>query len=188
MEHDTRPVIIMGLGNPDPLLADTYHNAGTQAVRRLAEHAARAEENADDAHDGTPKFTRYKDLFSYTTIGRRTFVLPLVYMNDSGRAAKEALRVLKASPADFIVAHDDSDIAIGTFKLVRGGRAAGHKGIQSIIDHLGTDDFSRIKIGIRAPDELRRKKAGDFVLSPISARDKKELEKVFDRIPSALGI
>ena len=103
-------------------------------------------------------------------------------MNDSGRAAKEALRVFKASPANLIVIHDDSDIEIGGFKRSQGGRAAGHKGIQSIIDHLGTEDFMRIRIGIREPDEARRKKAGEFVLSPISANHKKILERVFDEI------
>jgi peptidyl-tRNA hydrolase, PTH1 family len=180
-QHDIRPTIIMGLGNPDPSLAETYHNAGILAVRHLAERAAIA------AGGGAPEFKRYKDLFSYASIGGTTFVLPLVYMNDSGRAAKEALRVLGATPADIAIAHDDSDIAIGEFKFARGGRAAGHKGIQSIIDHLKTEDFARIRIGIREPNEERRKKAGDFVLSPISKKDMDSLAAVFAKLPPLIG-
>ena len=173
--------LILGLGNPDPSLEGTYHNAGIIVVRRLAEIAAR-----DGGGDVSPVFRPYKDLFSYCTIDRRTFVISSVFMNESGRAAKEAVRVLKAAPADLIVAHDDSDIAIGDCKIVRGGRAAGHKGIQSIIDHLGTEDFARIRIGIRERNEVRRRKAGDFVLSPITASDKRILEEVAASVASRL--
>ncbi len=183
MEHDAHPFIIMGLGNPDPALAGTYHNAGLRAVRFLAEHASRA------AGGGVPPPLKpYKGVFSSVTIGGRTFVFPLVYMNDSGRAAKEALRVFHATPADLIVVHDDSDLTIGTFKFVMAGRAAGHNGVRSIIDHLKTEDFFRIRIGIRPEEELRRRKAGDFVLSPVSAKDERVLEAVFERLPAAIGL
>ena len=183
MEHETHPAIIMGLGNPDTALAGTYHNIGLRAVQTLAEHAALT------AAGGVPPPPKpYKGLFSSTTIGERTFVFPLVYMNDSGRAAKEALRVLHTTPAGLIVVHDDSDLAIGSFKFVRGGRAAGHNGVQSVIDHLGTEDFFRVRIGIRPADEHRRRKAGDFVLSPVTAKDEKVLHEVFARLPAALGL
>jgi len=175
-------MVIIGLGNPDPELEGTYHNAGMLAVDRLAEHAAK-ESGTNEA----PAFRAYKDLFTYAAIGEQTFVKPLVYMNDSGRAAKEALRVLKAKPEDLIVAHGESDIALGEFKITRAGRAAGHKGIQSIIDHLKTDDFTRIRIGIREPNEEHRKKAGDFVLSPISKKNMATLTAVFDQISAKLG-
>ena len=63
-----------------------------------------------------------------------------------------------------------------------GGGSAGHNGIRSIIDHLHTEDFARIRIGIRAANEVHRKKAGDFVLSPITPTDKKPLDTVFRKI------
>jgi PTH1 family peptidyl-tRNA hydrolase len=174
MEHK----LIIGLGNPDPLLEGTYHNVGVLAVQWLAEHAA---QNA-----AQPAFRSYKNLFVYATIGAATFVRPLVYMNESGRAVKEAMRVFKARAEDIAIIHDDSDIAIGDFKLAKSGRSAGHRGIQSIIDHLKTQDFTRIRIGIREKDEPHRKKAGDFVLSPITAKDKKVLENVFKNISASL--
>ncbi len=182
MKNDARPTIIMGLGNPEPALADTYHNIGLRAVHALAEYATRA--GGDDA-PLPPK--SYKDLFLSTTIGGRTFVFPLVYMNNSGRAAREALRVFHATPADLVVVHDDSDLTIGTFKFVRGGGAAGHNGVRSVIDHLKTEDFFRLRIGIRPANEFRRKKAGDFVLVPVATKDKKVFGDIFEQIAPLLG-
>jgi PTH1 family peptidyl-tRNA hydrolase len=84
-----------------------------------------------------------------------------------------------------VIIHDDSDIPVGEFKQAAGGGSAGHNGIRSIIDHLGTEDFARIRIGIREPNESHRKKAGDFVLSRISAPDKKIFHEIFQKISAA---
>ena len=170
MEH----TLIIGLGNPDPVLEETYHNVGVLAVQWLAEHAAQS--------GARPVFRPHKDLFTYHTAGTQTFIRPLVYMNESGLAVKAAMRVFKAQPENIVIIHDDSDITVGDFKRAMRGRSAGHRGIQSIIDHLKTEDFARIRIGIREKNELRRKKAGAFVLSPITAKDKKTLEDVFEKI------
>jgi PTH1 family peptidyl-tRNA hydrolase len=166
--------LIIGLGNPDPVLADTYHNVGVLAVHWLAEHI----------EDGgnTLKFKSYKGLFEYATVGKKTFIRPLVYMNESGRAVKEAMHVFDARPNDIIIIHDDSDIMVGDFKRATRGRSAGHNGIQSIIDHLHTEEFARIRIGIREKDAAHRKKAGDFVLSPISSQDRMIFEDVFSKL------
>jgi PTH1 family peptidyl-tRNA hydrolase len=174
MEHK----LIIGLGNPDPVLEETYHNVGVLAVQWLAQHSG---ENGAES-----PFRPYKSLFAYYIIGTTTLVRPLVYMNESGRAVKEAMRVFKARAEDIVIIHDDSDILIGDFKLAQSGRSAGHRGIQSVIDHLKTESFARIRIGIREKDEHRRKKAGEFVLSPITAKDKKTFEKVFEKIPALL--
>jgi PTH1 family peptidyl-tRNA hydrolase len=92
------------------------------------------------------------------------------------------MRVFGAGEKNIIVIHDDSDIPVGEFKHVTGGGSAGHNGIKSIIEYLHTEDFARIRIGIRATHEVRRKKAGDFVLSPITAADKKSFETVYKKI------
>ena len=173
MDH----TLIIGLGNPDPALEDTYHNAGALAVKWIAEHA-----DMDGPGMSAPKFRAYKNSFSYIKIGKYTFIRPLVYMNESGRAVKEALRVFEAKAGDIAIIHDDSDISIGEVKYSTGGRSAGHKGIQSIIDHLKTEDFFRIRIGIRKKNEVNRKKAEDFVLSPISIQDRETLETAFASI------
>ena len=106
-------------------------------------------------------------------------------MNESGRTVKEAMHAFGADIKNIIVIHDDSDLPVGEFKRVAGGGSAGHNGIRSIIDHLHTEDFARIRIGIREKDEVRRKKAGDFVLSPITPADKKIFEEVFQKVSDA---
>jgi PTH1 family peptidyl-tRNA hydrolase len=183
--------LIIGLGNPDPLLEETYHNVGVLAVQWLAAHAEENGMNAasDASADSgtTPKFRAHKGMFAYAKIDDRIFVRPLVFMNESGRAVKEAMHTFGASAKDIVIIHDDSDLPVGEYKLSDGGRSAGHKGIQSIIDHLGTDAFARLRIGIREKDEAHRKKAGDFVLSPITAKDKKIFETVFQKISFSLS-
>lgn len=171
MEH----TLVIGLGNPDAALEQTYHNVGALAVAWCA--ARRAGNGSDNGE--TPSFHPYKSLFSAYASGPVVWVRPLVYMNESGRAVKEAMKVFKADARHIVIVYDDSDLAIGRWKRTERGRSAGHKGIQSIIDHLGTDEFARIKIGIRDTDEPSRRKAGDFVLSPIRARDRKVLEEIF---------
>jgi len=170
MDH----TLIIGLGNPDPALENTYHNAGALAVQWIAEHVTDG--------DPAPKFRAHKHSFEYIKAGTHIFIRPLVFMNESGRAVKDAMSIFDADVKDIIIIHDDSDIAVGEFKRVSGGGSAGHNGIRSIIDHLHTEYFARIRIGIREKDEARRKKAGDFVLSPITPADKEALEEVFKKI------
>jgi PTH1 family peptidyl-tRNA hydrolase len=172
--------VIIGLGNPGAEYCNTYHNAGALALPVLAAHLA------PDAEKPLA-FKRYKDLFEYAPAGTFIFVKPFVYMNESGEAVKVALRVLKAKPGEIAVAHDDSDLTIGNFKIAFGGGAAGHNGIRSIVAHLKTEEFTRIRIGIRAANEVTRKKAGDFVLSPITASNMKKLETVFEKIAEKIA-
>ncbi len=178
--------LIIGLGNPDPSLAETYHNVGVLAVQWLAGYAVN--ESIDVAQEVAPKFRTHNNTFAYAKIGNHIFIRPLVYMNESGRAVHDAMRAFGVDVKNIVVIHDDSDIPVGEFKRVAGGSSAGHNGIRSIIDHLHTEDFARIRIGIREPNEAHRKKAGDFVLSPITASDKKSFEEVFRKIASSLLI
>jgi len=174
MDH----TLIIGLGNPDPTLEGTYHNVGALAVQWLAEQPM----------DGASplKFRVHKNSFAYAKDGNRIFIRPLVFMNESGRAVHDAMRVFDARANNITIIHDDSDIPVGDFKRATSGRSAGHKGIQSIIDHLHTEAFARIRIGIREKDEAHRKKAGDFVLSSITEKDKKIFDEVFQKISALL--
>jgi PTH1 family peptidyl-tRNA hydrolase len=171
MDH----TLIIGLGNPDPLLKDTYHNVGMLALDRLVQDRS-PESNA------SALFRPYKGIFEYAKVDDTIFMKPLVFMNESGIAVKEAMRVFKASASDIAVIHDDSDIMIGDVKYSSGGGSAGHKGIRSIIDHIKTPDFYRIRVGIRERDEQHRKKAEEFVLSPISTKDKRVFEDIFKNL------
>ena len=109
-------------------------------------------------------------------------------MNQSGPVIKQALDYFKFKPQDIVVVHDDSDMTVGNYKLSFDQRSAGHKGVQSIIDALGTQKFWRLKIGIRPASEQVRQKAEEFVLKKISKKDLAILEKIFSDIKTTLNI
>jgi len=146
--------IVIGLGNPDTKYQNTAHNAG-----QLFIHHLKAKENA-------LPFTLYASP---------------TYMNASGSFVKEILRKTGFPPSVIVIAHDDSDIELGAFKLSFGRGAAGHHGIEDIIRVLGTKNFWRLRIGIRPKERAgTRKKAGAFVLRPLTLSAKKLLANVFE--------
>ncbi len=162
--------LVVGLGNPGAAFTQTYHNAGALAVQALAGEAS----------------WRKKDSFRYAKSGRVTFVLPEVFMNESGVAVAAALKYFKMRPADLLVVHDDSDLPVGEAKIQSGRGAAGHKGVASVIARLKTNEFPRARIGIRPVAEERRRKAGEFVLKKISSADRIKLEDSFKTVAAAL--
>lgn len=169
----TRPYkLILGLGNPGKEYERTYHNAGALAVRSFAEASG-------------AKLTRPKGKhFSFAKAGETVVAVPETFMNESGAAAAEALKFFGLQPEDLCVIHDDSDIELGKYKTSVGRGSAGHHGIDSIVGTLGTNAFTRIRVGIRPPDAPpeHRKKAGEFVLARISAKDRDALYGVFGTI------
>ena len=100
-------------------------------------------------------------------------------MNKSGLFVKEALKKYKAKPEQLLVIHDDSDIELGKYKLSFGRSSAGHKGVQNVINHLKTQKFWRLRIGIRPSQERKRAKADALVLKKIAPANKQLLDKVF---------
>ncbi|MCH5585856.1 aminoacyl-tRNA hydrolase [Shimazuella sp. AN120528] len=152
--------VIVGLGNPGKKYELTRHNIGFWAVDQLSEkwnilfqkekwHSAVAEGIVN---------------------GEKVFLLkPLTYMNLSGEAVGAAMRFLKLAPEDLLVIFDDMDIPLGQLRLRQKGSSGGHNGMKSIISHLGTDQFNRIKIGIDRPPAGM--KVVDYVLEPFSEID-----------------
>lgn len=160
--------LVIGLGNPDKKYENTYHNAGFLFVDYLTEK----------------KEVDWKKIktFQFCKSGGIIFAKPLVYMNTSGMAIKDALSYFKLKPETALVVHDDSDIHIGSYKLAYGRGAGGHHGVESIIESLGTENFWRLRIGIRpllTGNKKHREKAEEFVLKKISAKHAEELEKAF---------
>lgn len=162
--------IVVGLGNPDEEYAHTYHNAGALAVTALAPNAA----------------WRRTQNFRYTKEDGIVFVVPELFMNESGEAVKAALRYFKLKPEEMLLIHDESDLPIGEFKVQFGRGSAGHKGVASVIAAIKTDQFFRARIGIRPPDERRRRKAETFVLNHIGKNEREKLERVFAQIAAEL--
>ncbi|MDE2019360.1 MAG: aminoacyl-tRNA hydrolase [Patescibacteria group bacterium] len=183
------PQIIIGLGNPGAEFENTYHNAGVLAVEHLAQKLENGEWRMENG------WKTHKKLFDYSSplparLPTLILIRPLTFMNESGLAAKEALKKFRAAPENLTIIHDDSDLALGEFKITRGQNSAGHKGVQSVIDHLGTKEFGRIKIGIREQETKngeRRQKAEEFVLKQIKPKDRKILEDVFGKIAAILS-
>ena len=165
--------LFLGLGNPGTEYEETFHNAGALALHALAD--------AISAPTGIAWQT-HKKIFRYATYNGAIFIEPLTFMNESGRAAREAMKKFDLAPKDIVVLHDDSDLPLGTWKISRGHGAGGHHGIESIINTLGTNDFTRVRIGIRPAAERERQKAGDFVLKKITKKDRAVLDKVFGEI------
>ncbi len=135
---------LVGLGNPGARYAHTRHNVGFRVIERLW----RAQGGGDRK--------RRRDL-EYET-GRvsefRVFMLrPLAYMNLSGPPVRELLEYFGGDRADMLVIHDDADLPLGALRMRRGGGSGGHKGVGSIIDAFGSEEFARLKIGIGRPGE-----------------------------------
>ena len=152
--------IIAGLGNPGAEYAHTKHNVGFMLVDALAE------ELGIDAWR-----EKFNALVAEGRIGAEKVLLvkPLTYMNESGRALAPLLDWYKLAPEELIVVHDDMDIAVGTIRLRRKGSAGGHNGIKSLLAHIGSQEFSRVRIGIGRP--LPGWTVVRHVLAPFSAED-----------------
>jgi PTH1 family peptidyl-tRNA hydrolase len=170
MVMDRGMVLVIGLGNPGTDYENTYHNVGALAVDELSTAMM---------NGGGTRWETYKKLFSYTQTDGWIFVKPLTFMNVSGAAARAAARKFDLPPEHMVVIHDDSDLPLGTFKISRARGAAGHHGIESIVAALGTNDFTRVRIGIRPPHEIKRKKAEDLVLKTITKSSAAVLREVF---------
>lgn len=157
--------IIIALGNPGPEYANTYHNAGARFVHFLRESPL-----------ATPP--------TVESLG--------TFMNVSGGAVRTFLKKDGIKPDRMLLVHDDVDIPVGEYKFSFGSGAAGHHGVESVIESLGTKDFWRLRIGIaktiETPDgRTIKKKADTFVLKPISANDADLLHHAFEHAADILN-
>ncbi|MFA9262561.1 MAG: aminoacyl-tRNA hydrolase [Undibacterium sp.] len=175
------PLIIVGLGNPGPEYERTRHNAGFIALDALRLRFSASDFQTD------PKF--FAELSSTVQNGRKIILVkPTTYMNESGRTVRALLDFYKLTPADFVVLHDDLDIAPGTLRATESSRSAGNNGVESIIEHLGTQDFFRVRIGIGRPTETEGvcMPSHDYVLGRFSGEEFAMLEKLFPEIESII--
>ena len=170
--------LIIGLGNPKDDYMDTYHNVGREATlyfsgKEISEFKKPSRQN----------------LFTYYANSGITFILTKTFMNDSGAAILAALRYFSLKPSEILVVHDDADIELGRYKLQFGRGAAGHNGIKSIINALHTNQFWRLRIGIRETARentiKKRVQASEFVLKKISRKNQKKIEELFTSIKTS---
>jgi len=167
--------IVVGLGNPGPRYAGTRHNVGFMVVDELAR-----------AH-GIQLRERQKYISGKGSIGgaEAALIEPLTFMNLSGSAVREAMRRFGASPPGLIVIHDDIDMPTGRLRIRRAGSSGGHRGIQSIIETLGTRDFTRVKIGVGRDPEVPPEK---YVLRKFRPEEAPLIKEAVGLAAEAVGV
>lgn len=152
----TLDLLVAGLGNPGRDYARTRHNLGHMVCDELA---ARQGGSFRSKFSGELAELRLEDL-------RLALVKPLTYMNESGRSVGAAVRFFKVPPERLLVVHDEVDLDLGRLQARMGGGLAGHNGLRSVAQHLGTPEFMRLRIGIGRPERGDPRPVADWVLSP----------------------
>ena len=176
-----RMFLVVGLGNPGKKYERNRHNIGFMVVERLAQ-----------AH-GMPELkAKFSGLFAKGEVsasGARhpvALLEPQTFMNLSGDSVQPAAAFLKVEPSKVIVVHDELDLPWRDVRLKVGGGHAGHNGLRSIIQRLGTPEFIRVRVGVGRPPPGFRGDVADFVLADFDAMEKSELPDVVDRAVVAI--
>ena len=160
------PKLIVFLGNPGIQYRQTRHNVGWLLCARLTERPG---------FDGSWQ-TKFHGLFLKK--GNTVLLKPQTFMNESGISVQEASRFFGIKPEDILVVHDDIELDFGTVRTQLGGGMAGHNGLRSVKQHLGTDRFGRLRIGVgRPPAKIQ---VADYVLGRFSELEEKQLDSVLD--------
>lgn len=170
--------LIVGLGNPGKEYAFTRHNAGFLTLDYLS-----------DTLNVKINRSKFKALISEAAIGDKRVLLmqPQTFMNNSGEAVAEAVKFYKIKPENVIVIFDDISLPVGKMRIRKNGSAGGHNGIKSIIAHLGTQEFPRVKIGVGEKPHKEMDLA-DWVLSRFSQDDQKVLFEKFGDAAAAVKL
>jgi PTH1 family peptidyl-tRNA hydrolase len=151
----TLDLLVVGLGNPGREYARTRHNAGWMVADELARR-----------YDGSFRSKFSGRLAEVRVDGMKVALLePETYMNESGRSVTAAQRFFKVPPEQVLIVHDDVDLETGRLQARLGGGLAGHNGLRSIAQGLGTQDFLRLRIGVGRPGRGDRRPVADYVLS-----------------------
>lgn len=159
--------VVVGLGNPGERYARTRHNVGAMVVHELLN----ARGVALRSHKSGCLVAEIALSGDRTVLAR-----PMSYMNESGRPVGQLVRWYKGSVDRLVVVHDELDIPFGQVRVKTGGGTAGHNGLRSVVSHLGTNDFIRVRVGISRPRDALD--AADYVLQDFSSGERKELPQV----------
>ena len=173
--------LVVGLGNPGTKYEGTRHNIGFMALEQMASREGFSFRQQSKLHG----------LAAEHGIGesRLRLLMPQTYMNDSGRSIRAALDWFGFTPEQLLVLADDMDSPLGRLRLRAQGSAGGHNGLRSTIQHLGTQAFPRLRIGIGAPADNpaeRRARTVSHVLGPFSRAEQSEVDAVLDGVLEAI--
>ena len=176
--------IIVGLGNPEDKYKNTRHNAGAAAINSLASRLGEADFKYDK---------RFKaEVLKVDLDGDKTLLIkPQTFMNNSGEAIRAIIDFYKLNPEeDVLIIYDDIDLPLGKYRT-SGESSGGHKGMQSIINHLGTTNLKRIRIGIMPTGivddpSIITTPTEEFVLKKFSKNEQQTLDEVMAKIVDAI--
>ena len=160
----TLDLLVAGLGNPGPRHERDRHNVGWMVVDELAR---RKDASFRSKFSGRLGEVRMDDR-------RLALLKPETYMNESGRSISAAARYYKVAPEAVLVVHDDVDLELGRLQARAGGGLAGHNGLRSIAQALGTSDFLRLRIGVGRPGRGDPRDVAAYVLAPFDLHEDRE--------------
>jgi PTH1 family peptidyl-tRNA hydrolase len=175
----TLDLLVAGLGNPGREYERTRHNAGWLVLDELARR-----------HGGSWR-SKFSGSLSEVRLGdaRVALLKPETYMNESGRSLGAAARFFKVEPEQVLVVHDDVDLETGRLQARAGGGLAGHNGLRSLAQHVGSQDFLRLRIGVGRPGRGDPRSVADWVLSPFAPEDDAEtlVSRAADAVETIVG-
>jgi PTH1 family peptidyl-tRNA hydrolase len=168
-------LLVVGLGNPGREYEHTRHNVGAEVVELLARR-----------HGGKLRRQKERSLTDEVDIGGRTVALavPLTFMNLSGEAVAPLVRRYRVEPKQLVIVHDEMDFDVARLQVKDGGGLAGHNGLRSIVAHLHTPDFIRIRIGIGKPPG--RREGADHVLKRFSKAEREQIDVTIEQAADAV--
>jgi len=174
---------IVGLGNPGLKYFNTRHNTGFLVIDKLAEFFKIKSFEITDNFQAASVNYKEKNL---------VLMKPLTYMNSSGRAVKHIAEILNLTNDKFLVIYDDVNLDFGTLRLRPSGSDGGQNGIASVIYEMESEEIPRLRVGIKNDAELEKLKIygginlADFVLSPFTDDESKNIDKVIDAVKDAV--
>jgi PTH1 family peptidyl-tRNA hydrolase len=172
------PQLIIGLGNPEPKYERTRHNIGFEAVDALAaDWGLSWQENK--------RFQGFIAEGNSPHTGKIRLLKPQTYMNRSGQSVRSVLDWYKLPPESILVIYDDMDLPLGRLRIRLSGSAGGHNGIKSMIAHVGTENFARLRIGIGKSTE---KETISHVLGRFTPQENEVIAKVLDLSRKAIEL
>jgi PTH1 family peptidyl-tRNA hydrolase len=173
----TEDRLIVGLGNPEAEYANTRHNLGVACAQELARRLGVRIDRK-----------RWQSLVGHSEERHVWLMLPQTYMNLSGEAVAKAVRDVRVPPQNVWVVYDELDLPLCRTRIRSGGSAAGHNGVRSLINSLGTPDFVRFRVGIGKPPRKGSQPGRQHVLGKFTKAETERLPSIIDGVANALEL
>ena len=171
--------LIVGLGNIGKKYDNTRHNIGFALLDFIFVNWLQKENFSD-----WKETKKFQAIISEGNFNGEKIILakPTTFMNDSGNAVQKIMDFYKIEPKDLLVIHDDLDLLFGNYKIQTDRSAAGHNGVKSIIEKIGTQDFTRIRLGIGKEDKQKQGDTADFVLNRFGLFERLKIKELKEKI------